>query len=75
MLIYHVAIEYRRKCVEFSKHQIKEMLRQICNRNYDLIKSLVGDVIDLITIDNDNGRPRWLTEAFMSYFSWNSRKS
>jgi len=49
-----------------------EELAEVCDGHHDLVHSLLMGVIDKIPIPTYDGRPGWLTEAFLNNFGWNS---
>ena len=58
--------------VRWCRKRIVEELTTFCSVHHDLVHSLLVDVIDKIPIPTHDGRPGWLTAAFLNHFGWNS---
>ena len=42
----------------------------VCNEAYDIIKTILADVINIAPTWNAKGERGWLTVNFLNYFGW-----
>ena len=56
--------------VAYVKKGICNIQLCVCNEAYDIIKTILADVIDVTPTRNTKGERGWLTENFLNYFGW-----
>jgi len=58
--------------ISSMRDDIKKCTLKLCRNNWDVIKSLLDDIIGEIEANNELGAHGWLTEEFLDFFGWYS---
>jgi len=65
-----IGVKCRWRYIVRAKADVRQSLELLCRVHSDLISSVLEDVIQQVSILDDNGEIGWLTKDFLEFFGW-----